>query len=158
MRQSVTRAGLLLIAGLLCLPASTGWGQNVPGAGAGGKLPQDLDTFQTVLPSTTQTQAGAIANIGANPSSVCLDTICYVPTANSGDVIALRQCTIAPMRQTVINNSGNPITVFGYGTDTINGIATATGISLPAATSTLKSGTAEFTCAVGGPGAKWFTH
>jgi hypothetical protein len=130
------------------------WAQNVPGAGIGGKLPQDLDTWQQLVPSTTQTQAGAIA--GAN--SVCFDTICYVPAANSGDVVALRQCTIAPMRVTIINNSGNSITVFGSGTDTINGIATATGIALPAVTSTLKVGTAEFTCAVGGTAAKWFTH
>jgi hypothetical protein len=137
-------------------PGDLAWGQT--GAGpvghpqGGGQLPQDEDTLATIVPSTTQTQAGAIAG------GLCNTTICYVPVANSGDVVALRQCTLAPMRTTIINNSGNPITIFGSGTDTINGIATATGISLPAATSTLKVGTAEFTSAVGGTAAKWFSH
>ncbi len=139
-------------------PGDLAWGQT--GAGpvghppGGGQLPQDEDTLATIVPSTTQTQAGAIA--GA--SSLCNATICYVPVANSGDVVALRQCTQAPMRTTIINNSGNSITVFGSGTDTINGIATATGIALPAVTATLKLGTAEFTCTVGGTAAKWFSH
>jgi hypothetical protein len=152
MRQSVKLLGAL---GLLLALAGPALAQS-GGAGpigrpqGGGNLPQDFDTLSpAVTAGTTQTQAGA---------TLCTQTICYVGTANSGDGVKLRQCTLAPMRQLLINNSGNSIQVYGSGTDTINGITTTTGITLGAVTSTIDTGTAEFVCAVGGTAAKWFTH
>jgi hypothetical protein len=117
----------------------------------GGNLPSDLDTLSNALTAgTTQTQAGA---------TLCTQTICYVTTANAGDGIAIRDCQLPPLRVLVINNSGQNIQVYGSGTDTINGIATATGITQAPVTSTIKSGVAEYTCAaISGVAGKWFTH
>lgn len=50
-----------------------------------------------------------------------------------------------------IQNSGaNSMQVFGAGTDTINGVATATGVAQAAGKS------AEFFCTVSAPAGKWF--
>jgi hypothetical protein len=117
----------------------------------GGSLPQDLDTISPLLTAgTVQTQAGA---------TLCTQTICVVGTsATAGNGIALRQCTVAPMRQLVANISANTITVYGSGTDTINGITTTTGIVQPKMTSAIQTGVVEYVCVVGGAAAQWVTH
>jgi len=146
----------MTLAPLLC--AGWLWGQALAQApvgrpSGGGNNPEDLDTISgPMTAATTQTQAGAIAG------ATCNFTICYVSTANLNDGVALHLCPLAPSRVTIINGSGNAIKVYGSGTDTIDGVATATGVTLPAASATLKAGTAEFTCAVGGTAAKWFSH
>lgn len=48
--------------------------------------------------------------------------------ATAGDSVALPAAT-AGLAITVINSGANPMQVFGAGTDTINGVATATGVS-----------------------------
>lgn len=48
--------------------------------------------------------------------------------ATSGDSVKL-PASAPGLRVTVVNNGANPMQVFGAGTDTINGIATATGVS-----------------------------
>ena len=134
-------------------------GESASGQGAGpigrplggGNLPQDLDTITTgITAAATQTQAAA---------TLCTTTICVVNTvAASGNGVALRQCTLAPMRQLLVNAGANSMTVYGSGTDTINGVATATGVTQAKVTSTLQSGVIEYVCTNGGPAATWVTH
>jgi len=50
--------------------------------------------------------------------------------AAAGDSVAL-PASAAGMEITIINYSSTPMQVFGAGTDTINGVATATGVSQP---------------------------
>jgi hypothetical protein len=116
----------------------------------GGQLPQDEDTISPLIAaSTTHTQAGA---------TLCTQTICVVNSASASDAIAIRQCTMAPMRVLVVNISANTIQVYGSGTDTINGIATGTGIAQVKMTSTIQTGVVEYVCVVGGTAAQWVTH
>ncbi len=145
------------LIGLLCLIAgpvlAQGAGQGAGPIGrppGGGSLPQDLDTLSRALTAgTTQTQAGA---------TFCDRTICYIGTVGTtGDGLKIRQCTVPPMRVTIINGGANAAKIYGSGTDTINGAVTTTGVSLPAATTTPGVGAMELVCVVGGTAAQWFS-
>ncbi len=135
------------------------WGQGAGPVGhpqAGGPLPQDLDTISLpITATTTHTQAGAMAN------ALCTQSICVVGTAaGANDAIALRECTQAPMRVLVANISANVIQVYGSSTDTINGIATTTGIQqAKMTTNPALPGAVEYVCVsvTAGVGA-WVTH
>lgn len=146
---------LLAIAGVVAVRQFQDvWAQGGAGPSprpqTGGNLPQDFDTLSPLITaSTTHTQAGA---------TLCTQTICVVNSASASDAIAIRQCTQAPMRVLVANISTNTIQVYGSGTDTINGIATATGIAQPKMTSTIQTGVVEYVCVVGGVAAQWVTH
>ena len=132
---------------MLCLLAFTGylWAQGagpIGRPGTGGSLPQDFDTITKGLATVaTQTQAAA---------TQCQTTICVVATnATDANGIKLRQCTVEPMRQKVVNTTAHTLTVYGAGTDTINGVTTTTGVS-QAATSAV-----EYVCVLGGTAAQW---
>jgi len=91
----------------------------------------------TITAGTTQTQAGATLLTAA---------INHVTTAVSGDGVRL-PASVAGRVVYVINGTANSIQVYGLGTDTINDVATATGVTQ----TTLKTGV--FVCPVAG---KWY--
>lgn len=63
--------------------------------------------------------------------------------ATAGDSVAL-PAAVAGLLVTIVNRGANAAQVFGAGTDTINGVATATGISQP------PNSVALYTCATAG--------
>lgn len=84
------------------------------------------------------TQAAALAlTTGINNVTVC---------ATSGDSVRL-PVSVAGMQVTVINAGAASAQVYGAGTDTINGVATATGVALT------NGKTAMYSCPVAG---QWF--
>jgi hypothetical protein len=93
-----------------------------------------------ITAGTTQTQAGATA-LTAQFNSV--DT-----NATAGNGVSL-PASSAGSYVVVTNNTTKTLQVYGTSPDTINGVATATGITLPA------GATAIFVCYVAG---KWFTQ
>jgi hypothetical protein len=90
-----------------------------------------------IVAGTTRTQAGATAlTAGVNR----VDTA-TAPSAGSvvGDGVKL-PASVAGQNVTVVNNTVYPITVYGTGADTINGVAAATGVSIaPGATEIFKA-------------------
>lgn len=93
-----------------------------------------------ITAGTTRTQAGATAlSTGINR----VDTSTAPSTGSTlGDGVILPASS--PDRIFVINNTANIIQVYGNGSDTINGVAGATGIPLPS------GDVGEFVCAAAG--------
>lgn len=83
----------------------------------------------TITAGTTRTQAGATL-ITADITTVNTSTAATAGT-NSGDGVLLPVVGSGTDRILLINNTANPIQVYGNGTDTVNGIAGATGIAFP---------------------------
>ncbi len=81
-----------------------------------------------ITAGTTRTQAGA-TQITADITTVNTST---APAAGSllGDGVVLPQVGSGSDRVFLINNTNNPIQVYGFGSDTINGVAGATGIAM----------------------------
>lgn len=69
--------------------------------------------------------------------------------ATAADSVKL-PVAVAGISITIVNTSANSLQVFGYGTDTINAVATGTGVAQAAGK------TATYHCTVGGTGGKWF--
>lgn len=91
--------------------------------------------------------AGVTAHSGGGQTSAVLltgDRLNTVTTvAAAGDSVKLEP-SIAGAEQTFANLGTNPMQVYGSGTDTINGVATATGVSQAAGTAV------TYRCAVAG--------
>ena len=81
-----------------------------------------------ITAGTTRTQAGATL-ITADVTTVNTST---APAAGSllGDGVQLPQVGSGTDKVFLINNTANPIQVYGFGTDTINGVAGSTGIAM----------------------------
>jgi hypothetical protein len=81
-----------------------------------------------ITAGTTRTQAGA-TQITEDVTTVNTST---APAAGSllGDGVVLPQVGSGTDRVFLINNTANPIQVYGYGSDTINGVAGSTGIAM----------------------------
>lgn len=81
-----------------------------------------------ITAGTTRTQAGATL-ITADVTTVNTST---APAAGSllGDGVQLPQVGSGQDRVFLINNTNNPIQVYGFGTDTINGVAGNVGIAM----------------------------
>lgn len=81
-----------------------------------------------IIAGTTRTQAGA-TQITADITTVNTST---APAAGTllGDGVMLPQVGSGTDRVFLINNTANPIQVYGFGSDTINGVAAATGIAM----------------------------
>lgn len=94
-----------------------------------------------ITAGTTRTQAGATA-LTKEVSRVDTST---APTAGStlGDGVVL-MASVAGLDATVINNTANIIQVYGNGTDSINGVAGATGVPIP------PGDVAQFECSIAG--------
>lgn len=107
--------------------------------GVSGNLTVSGLFFESFTPTITAhsggTQAGAVA------LTAMINRVSTV--AAQGDSVALPASAVG-LEITVLNRGANPLQVFGAGTDTINGIATATGISQGVNT------TVTYTCNVAG--------
>ncbi len=81
-----------------------------------------------ITAGTTRTQAGATP-ITADITTINTST---APAAGAllGDGVQLPQVGSGTDRVFLINNTANPVQVYGFGTDTINGIAGSTGIAM----------------------------
>lgn len=81
-----------------------------------------------ITAGTTRTQAGA-TQITEDITTVNTST---APSAGSllGDGVVLPQVGSGTDRVFLINNTANPVQVYGFGTDTINGVAGSTGIAM----------------------------
>jgi len=94
-----------------------------------------------ITASTTNTQAGALALTSTfnnvTTVAVAANTV-KLPLAVAGLWVAIR------------NGGANSMQVYGDGTDTINAVATATGVAQAAATSAL------YFCTTPAPAGKWF--
>lgn len=106
--------------------------------GFGGPGLQTLSFAATMTADAAGTQAGAIAN--AQMKSMVNRFSTVAAQGNGGALPA----AVAGLAVMVINRGANAMQVFGTGTDTVNGIATATGISQGAST------TATYVCNVAG--------
>lgn len=93
-------------------------------------LTSQLYSNQLLTAATTQTQAGAIAGAVINASAVLLTV------ANAGDVVALPLGYVG-LEVLIANPAGQSVTVFGSGIDTINNVATATGVAQAASTNAI---------------------
>ena len=106
-------------------------------------VPAPFQTFyrlDSIVASTTQTQAGAY-QLTAPLSRV-------ITSATAGNAVALPKALVG-LNYLVINDAAaNAIQVYGTSPDTINGVATATGISQPAGTAY------QYTCTTAGA---WIT-
>jgi len=83
-----------------------------------------------IAAGTTRTQAGA-TQITADITTVNTSTAATAGT-NFGDGVLLPQIGSGTDKVFLINNTANPIQVYGYGSDTVNGVAAATGVAMPA--------------------------
>lgn len=81
-----------------------------------------------ITAGTTRTQTGA-TQITADVTTVNTST---APSAGTilGDGVILPQVGSGTDKVFLINNTANPIQVYGFGSDTINGVAAATGIAM----------------------------
>ena len=88
-----------------------------------------ISSVTGVVGGTTRTQAGATL-LSATVNRVDTST---APSAGSllGDGVKL-PASVSGKFVVVENNTANPIQIYGNGTDTINGVAAATGIVMPA--------------------------
>lgn len=82
----------------------------------------------TITAGTTRTQAGATL-ITSDITTINTST---APSAGSmlGDGVALPVVGSGTDRIFLINNTANPVQMYGSGSDTVNGVAAATGIIL----------------------------
>src|ERR1044072_5088262 len=83
-----------------------------------------------ITAGTTRTQAGA-TQITADITTVNTSTAATAGT-NFGDGVLLPQIGSGTDRVFLINNTANPIQIYGCGSDTGNGVAAATGVAMPA--------------------------
>jgi hypothetical protein len=136
------------------LPQEVASAQGVPPL-SGGKVPSDFDIL---VQGITARAGGGKAN-----ATLLTGTINEVTTvASAADSVLLPPCAAGagpPKRIMVINGQAtNAMQVFGSGTDTINGVATATGFSQPAMSATVAAGI-EYTCASVASGVgRWYTQ
>lgn len=108
-------------------------------AGSGSVVLGGVTDGVTAFAGGGQTNATQLTGIASNVTTVATiaDSV-KLPLAQAGMVYMIH------------NNAANATQVFGAGTDTINGVATATGVSQAATTSALYFATTS------APAAKWF--
>lgn len=133
-------------------PTFTSSRQLIPGDAVNG-INNQLYSTQSLTAATTQTQAAAIANALINAAAVKLT----VGNANDGVALPLGYPGLEVF---IANPAGNDATVYGSGIDTINDVATATGVTQAASKSAI------YKCVVGPVvvnntvtvGAKWYRN
>lgn len=116
---------------------------------AGGNTQRPLDLYAAADCSVA---TGIAAKAGGGQSGATELTAAYndVSTvASSADSVAL-PLAVAGISVVVRNSAANSMQVFGSGTDTINAVATATGVAQAATTSAL------YFCTASAPAGKWF--
>ena len=106
--------------------ATGGWTVET-GTGYSGQLMTEL-SLVGITAGTTRTQAGATALV-AEINRVDTSTAVTAGTT-LGDGVKL-QAAVPGLDIVVVNNTANIIQVYGNGSDTVNGVAGATGIPIP---------------------------
>lgn len=105
-----------------------------------------LTVFASSLPIAVSVDTGVTAYAGGGQTNAVLLTGKWnnvTTVATAGDSVKLTPSVVG-ISQVVTNSGANPMQVFGSGTDTINGIATATGVLQAVGTSV------EYRCDVAG--------
>ena len=109
------------------------------------ELVQGLNAHQSVTDLITAYAGGAQTNATLLASTY--NNVSVVATAADSVKLPLGA---AGMSVYIRNSAANSLQVFGSGTDTINAVATATGVAQAATTS------AVYVCTSSAPAAKWF--
>jgi hypothetical protein len=104
-----------------------------------------LSAQQSVTDGITAYAGGGQTNAVALTAT--FNNVATVATASDSVKLPL---AVAGLWVAVRNGSANSLQVFGAGTDTINGVATATGVALATVTSGL------YFCTASAPAGKWF--
>lgn len=111
-----------------------GWVCTTAGTNGATAVFSGFGLFQSaataITAGTTRTQAGATA-LTATINRVDTSTAVNTGTTLGDGVVLPSASSIANAEIVVINNTANIIQVYGNGSDTINGIAGATGIPIP---------------------------
>ena len=111
---------------------------------SGGTNVLDIDGDAAAIRPSFANGLTAFATGGQTNALLLAAMINRVTTVTTaGDSVKL-PASVAALQITVINKGANPMQVFGSGTDTINGVATATGISQP------PNSVSVYTCTVAG--------
>jgi hypothetical protein len=116
---------------------------------AGGNTNRPIDLY--IAGDVTCTD-GITAFAGGGQTSATQLTACHnnvTTVATIADSVKL-PLAVAGARVYIRNNAANATQVFGAGTDTINGVATATGVSQAATTSAI------YFAVTSAPAGKWF--
>lgn len=109
-------------------------------------LNSDVVSLGSVATGITAHAGGGQGSATALTAAInSIDTV-----ATAADSVALPAPTFVGQRVTVINTTATSMQVFGAGTDTINGVATATGVAQAAGK------TADYIAITTGAGAAWF--
>jgi hypothetical protein len=103
-----------------------------------------LQAMQSITTGITAFAGGGQASATQLTAAINEVTVC----ATNADSVKL-PLAVAGIDVFVSNLSGQTLQVIGAGTDTINAVATATGVAVP----TLKS--AHFVCTSSAPAGKW---
>lgn len=113
-----------------------------------------VGTSATFVPGTTVTGITAHAGGGQASATALTGAINRVDTVGTAaDSVALPAPSAVGQTVIVINNAAaNSMQVFGSGTDTINGVATGTGVAQAAGK------TAIYTAVTTGTAAAWFRN
>lgn len=104
-----------------------------------------------ITAGTTRTQAGATL-ITADVTTVNTSTAATAGT-NFGDGVLLPAIGSGTDKVFLINNTANPIQVYGNGSDTINGVAGANGVAMPPNSSAtfIEANPGAWQCLLDGP-------
>lgn len=104
------------------------------------------------LQSSVQDNVTAFATGGkANATQLNSANVNVTTVANSADSVLL-PLAVAGMQVAIRNSGANPMQVFGAGTDTINAVATGTGVSQTNGLSAL------YFCTQSAPAGRWFRN
>lgn len=117
---------------------------------AGGNTARPIDVFLT--DESSHTDAIAAHAGGGQTSATALTTTINVVSdvASAADSVKLPLAAAGAKVYVVNAHASNSMQVFGDGTDTINGVATATGVAQAAGKS------ATYVCVKSAPAGKWF--
>lgn len=107
----------------------------------------------SLLSAATTTGVTAAAGGGQTNATAITTPIATVDTvATAADSVKLPAPTYAGQMVILVNSTANSMQVFGSGTDTINGVATATGVAQAAGK------TAMYIASTTGTAAKWWRN
>lgn len=129
-----------------------GYGTGTVGAdGFLGPLTSSAIVSASLLSGATTTGVTAFAGGGQSSATAITTPVASVDTvATAADSVKLPAPTYAGQMVFLVNTSANSMQVFGAGTDTINAVATATGVAQAAGKSALYVATTT------GTAAKWW--
>lgn len=115
----------------------------------GGNTQRPIDLFLTDESSANDAVAAAAGGGQTNATQLTATSNNVTTVATAADSVKL-PLAVAGARVHIRNSAANSMQVFGAGTDTINAVATATGVAQAATTSAI------YFCTKSAPAGKWF--